>query len=113
LGAEIQNVSVHGIWILINDKEFFLSFDKYPWFQNATIAQIYDFKCYRDNHLHWPSLDVDIDLKILQNPDAYPLLERREQKLITVSKSVTKAPRLIKKWAKSSRRVARVAKKNR
>lgn len=71
--AEIQNISNYGIWIFVNDREYFLSFDKYPWFQKATISQIYDFKLSNGKHLHWPDLDVDLDVNVLQDPDAYPL----------------------------------------
>lgn len=71
--AEIQNISNYGIWIFVNDQEYFLPFDKYPWFQKATIGQIYDFDFHHGKHLHWPALDVDLDIDVLQKPDAYPL----------------------------------------
>ncbi|MFH1254000.1 MAG: DUF2442 domain-containing protein [bacterium] len=71
--AEIQNISNYGIWFFVNGSEYFLSFDKYPWFQNATIGQIYDFKFSHGKHLHWPKLDIDLDIDVLKNPDAYPL----------------------------------------
>lgn len=71
--AEIQDISKQGIWIFISDQEFFLPFKKFPWFKKATIDQIYDFKFYHGKHLHWPALDVDIDLESLKNPEAYPL----------------------------------------
>ena len=71
--AEIQNISKHGIWILVNDQEFFLQFTKYPWFQAATINQIYDVKLYHNKHLHWPLLDIDLDIESLKYPEAYPL----------------------------------------
>lgn len=74
--AEIQNISNHGIWIFVNEQEFFLSFDKYPWFQKATIDQIYDFTFSHGKHLHWTSLDVDLDVETLNSPDAYPLKYR-------------------------------------
>lgn len=72
--AEVQNISNHGIWILIDNREFFLSFTQYPWFQQATIDQIYDMHFYHGKHLHWPSLDVDLEVESLQYPDAYPLI---------------------------------------
>ena len=72
--AEVQNISKHGVWILVGDKEFFLSFRQYPWFQQATISQIYDMHCQRGKHLHWPSLDVDLEVESLKDPDAYPLI---------------------------------------
>lgn len=71
--AEIQNISNHGIWVLVNDQEFFLPFEKFPWFLKATIQQIYNLKFFHDHHLHWPDLDVDIDIDALKHPEAYPL----------------------------------------
>ncbi|MFA6527443.1 MAG: DUF2442 domain-containing protein [Candidatus Babeliales bacterium] len=71
--AEIQNISNRGIWIFVNQQEFFLSFEKYPWFKKATIDQIYDVTFYHGKHLLWPSLDVDLDINVMKNPEAYPL----------------------------------------
>ncbi|MFH0898905.1 MAG: DUF2442 domain-containing protein [bacterium] len=71
--AEIQNISRQGIWIFAKDQEFFLSFAKFPWFKKATIDQIYNFKFHHGKHLHWPALDIDIDIRSLQDPEAYTL----------------------------------------
>ena len=71
--AEIQNISKEGIWILINDQEFFLSFIEYPWFQKTTIEQIYNLQFSHNKHLYWPTLDVDLDVDSLKYPDAYSL----------------------------------------
>ena len=40
--AEIQNISNHGIWILIKKQEYFMPFDNFPWFLKATVQQIYN-----------------------------------------------------------------------
>lgn len=71
--AEIQNISNHGIWLLVNEKEFFMPFDEFPWFLKATIEQIYNLEFFHGKHLHWPALDIDIDLESLKNPALYPL----------------------------------------
>jgi hypothetical protein len=71
--AEVQNISHQGMWILIGDQEFFISFEKFPWFLKATIDQIYNLEFLHDKHLHWPTLDIDIDLDSLKYPDLYPL----------------------------------------
>ena len=73
LEAEIQGISQWGIWLLIGDGEYFLSFDEYPWFQKATVSQIYDVEFHHGKHLHWPALDVDVDVEALKAPQAYPL----------------------------------------
>jgi uncharacterized protein DUF2442 len=71
--AEIQNISNQGIWILVNDQEFFMPFSEFPWFLKATINEIYNLKVFHGRHLHWPELDIDIELETLKNPSAYPL----------------------------------------
>ena len=42
--AEIQNISNHGIWVLVNEQEFFMPFEEFPWFLKATIKEIYNVK---------------------------------------------------------------------
>ncbi len=71
--AEIQNISNQGIWILINDQEFFMPFKEFPWFLTATIEQIYNLEFFHEKHLHWPALDVDLELESLKHLEAYPL----------------------------------------
>ena len=71
--AEIQNISNHGIWVLINNEEFFMPFTTFPWFLKATIEQIYELEFLHEHHLHTPSLDIDIDLETIKHPDLYPL----------------------------------------
>ncbi len=71
--AEILNISRNGMWILIGDKEFFMPFSEFPWFLKATIEQIYDVELFYGYHLHWPYLDIDIEMASLKNPELYPL----------------------------------------
>lgn len=72
--AEVQNISQQGIWIWVINKEFFLPFTQFPWFKKATIEQIYNLELFHGKHLHWPTLDIDIDLESLKHPEAYPLM---------------------------------------
>ncbi len=73
-----NNVTIHtspaGVWLLVNDAEYFLSYKEYPWFQKATIADIHHVKLLHQTHLNWPKLDVDLDLDSLNNPGNYPLM---------------------------------------
>lgn len=72
--AEVSHISPHGIWVLVGQKEYLLSFADYPWFAEAQISQIHQLELLHESHLRWPDLDVDIDLLSLENPDAYPLV---------------------------------------
>ena len=71
--VDINIISKEGFWISVDEREFFLSFSEYPWFLKATIEQIYDLQLQHGEHLYWKSLDVDLELDSLKNPEAYPL----------------------------------------
>jgi hypothetical protein len=74
--AEIHMVSKDGMWLLIKDQEFFLPFTEYPWFKKATVSQIFNVKVFHKTHLHWPALDVDLDIETLQFPEKYKLISK-------------------------------------
>lgn len=73
---EVLNVSPHGIWMFILGKEYFLPHKDFPWFEGATLAQVYHVRLEGPNHLHWPDLDVDLEVDALENPTGYPLVYR-------------------------------------
>ena len=72
--VEVTNVDTHGIWIIVRDKEHFLSHEDYPWFRKAKIEDILNVELHHDVHLYWPSLDVDLTVDSLENPGKYPLV---------------------------------------
>ena len=71
--AEVANISKHGCWLLVNEKEYFLSYDEYPWFKNAKVSDILDVKLLHQSHLYWPKLDIGLELSALEEPGRYPL----------------------------------------
>lgn len=75
-GAEILNISPNGIWLLVRDREYFLPYERYPWFATANVRQIHDVELLFGKHLHWSALDVDIELESLEHPEKYPMTYR-------------------------------------
>ena len=73
LGVEVSNVSSHGIWLLTNGSEFFLSYDDFPWFKNTILERVLNVEQPSPGHFYWPDLDVDIGLSTIEHPDRYPL----------------------------------------
>ena len=73
---EVTNISEHGFWLLINQEELFLSFESFPWFRQAKISEITDFKMLSKEHLYWPELDVDLTINIIRNPEKYKLVAK-------------------------------------
>lgn len=76
--AEVTNISRHGIWVLVGEKEYLLPYEKYPWFKDARLGQVLGVELLHGFHLYWPELDVDLDVASLENPDRLPLVYRGE-----------------------------------
>jgi hypothetical protein len=75
--SEIEiNISSFGIWLIVHDTEYFLSYKDYPWFKKSKVSDIYNVELIHNTHLHWSMLDVDLDLDALKNPTKYPLIYR-------------------------------------
>ena len=74
MGVELSNVSVHGMWLLIDDRELHLPFDQFPWFRDASIGALAEIERPSARHLHWPQLDVDLTLDSIEDPSRYPLV---------------------------------------
>ena len=74
--AEVTNISKHGFWMLIDDRELFLPFEDFPWFKQSTIDAILRVERPVPGHLHWPELDIDLSLDSIEYPERYPLTSR-------------------------------------
>ncbi len=72
---EVTNITPLGFWLLVDGVEYFVPFGDYPAFRDATVAQICTFRRL-GSQLHWPQLDVDIELEALQHPERFPLMFR-------------------------------------
>jgi hypothetical protein len=73
---EITNVSRDGFSLLIGRKKRFVRFEDFPWFRDASIAQIMNVTLPSPHHLYWPDLDVDLAVESLDHPERYPLVSR-------------------------------------
>lgn len=70
--VQVTNIERDGFWLLTQDGEFFVAFEDYPDFNNATVAQIHHF-LWKVDSFHWPDLDIDIELDALKHPERFPL----------------------------------------
>jgi hypothetical protein len=76
---EVSLVSKFGFWILIDNQELFLAYEDFPWFKAATIEQITFVERPSENHLYWPSLDVDLSLESIRNPELFRLISKTKK----------------------------------
>jgi hypothetical protein len=72
----VTNVSPHGFWLLVGQREYFVPFTEFPWFRDATIAELVRVELPSAHHLYWPDLDVDLASESLEHPERYPLVSR-------------------------------------
>jgi len=72
--VEVLNVSPNGFWLLAKGREHFLAFENFPWFRRATLDQLFNIEFLHGHHLHWPDLDVDLDLERIEHPEKFPLV---------------------------------------
>jgi len=61
---------------MVDGHEYFLDFDLFPWFRQATVEQLCDVELLHKEHLYWPKLDIDLDLDRIKHPERYPLVAR-------------------------------------
>ena len=74
--SQITSIEIDGFWLLVENEEFFVPFDRYPDFRGATLEQIFRFE-HDGDEFHWPDLDIDIELEALRHPERFPLIYRR------------------------------------
>jgi hypothetical protein len=74
--VEVTNVSQHGFWLLINERELFLPFDNFPWFRDVPIGHLLRVEQPHNTHLYWPDLDVDLDVESIEFPERFPLISQ-------------------------------------
>jgi hypothetical protein len=72
--VEVTHISEHGFWLLLPVGEAFVSFAAFPWFRDATIAQLQTVKLLHSEQLYWPELDVDLAIDSISHPERYPLV---------------------------------------
>jgi hypothetical protein len=76
LAVEVTNISAHGFWVLLGGEELLVPFSEFPWFRDATVAQLTSIEHPTADHLRWPALDVDLSVASIRDPGAFPLIAR-------------------------------------
>jgi hypothetical protein len=76
----VTNITRQGFWLLVDERELFLPFTEFPWFREASVAGICGVERPREEHFHWPALDVDLTLESILHPDRFPLVARTDGK---------------------------------
>lgn len=76
LPVEVTHLSKHGLWLLVDNHEYFLDHDEFPWFRDARLSAVLNVSLPSPEHVRWPELDVDLHLESLRNPAEFPCVDR-------------------------------------
>jgi hypothetical protein len=79
LQVEVTNISKHGFWLLLEDRELFVPFSDFPWFSRAPVSAIVNVGRPHSGHLYWPELDVDLAVESIEHPERFPLVSKVEK----------------------------------
>ena len=74
--VEVSGITTHGVWLMVDRTEYFAPFSLFPWFQSAKVSDVCEVIQPHAGHLYWPQLDIDLHLKSLESPEAYPLVAK-------------------------------------
>jgi hypothetical protein len=74
--VEVSSLGPEGFWLLVDDRELFVPFKEFPWFQDARIREIMSVERPSPHHLRWPDLDIDLAVESIEHPDRFPLRSR-------------------------------------
>lgn len=76
--VEVTNVSAHGFWLFVGERELFVPFKDFPWFRDASVREITNVQLPSPHHLYWPDLDVDLAVDSIDQPAKYPLVSQAQ-----------------------------------
>ena len=62
--VNITLVSTHGLWLLTNNSELFVSFLEFPQLRTASSIKLNHVVRLRSDILYWPDLNIEIPVKL-------------------------------------------------
>ena len=71
LTCEVTGVTKKGLWLLVNDKEYYLSFEVFPMLAKIPVDKIFTVDFFPPEHLRWDEYDIDIELSSITNPESF------------------------------------------
>lgn len=74
--VEVLGLTPHGLWLLAQGEEHFLSYELFPWFKTATVDAAFNVEKQGRDGFCWPDLDVDLSMAGIKHPEKYPLISK-------------------------------------
>ena len=75
--VNVRSIMPDGIFISVSGNDYYVSYDRLPWFKNASVSDIFNVKMCGNEGIRWEALDVDLEIDSLKYPERYPLVMKR------------------------------------
>ena len=72
--VEITHISSHGVWLLTDQEEMFMSYQNFLWFKNQPVNAIIEVEEVSRGHFYWSEIDVDLTVEMIKHPEKFPLV---------------------------------------
>jgi len=80
--VEITHISSHGVWLLTDQEELFMSYQDFPWFKNQPVNAIIEVEEVSRGHFYWSKIDVDLTVEMIKHPETFPLVATQHKQQI-------------------------------
>ena len=75
--VKVLSINTDGIFIDAFGKDYFISFNRLPWFREAKVSDIMNVRNIGTMGIRWDAIDIDLELDSLIHPEKYPLIIKR------------------------------------
>ena len=75
--VNVLMINAHGIMLSVQGHDYFLSYNRIPWMQDAPIRSVLNVQMSGTEAIEWPELDIDLEIDSLRHPERYPLVIKR------------------------------------
>ncbi len=72
--AEVKMLTPEGIYLVVEDKGYFASFKDFPYLASLSASELFNIEYCGHGHIRWDEADIDLNTKILANPENYPII---------------------------------------
>ena len=79
ISVNVRSIMPDGIFLTLYGNDYYLSYNRLPWFRDAKISDIFNVKMIGDYGIRWDTLDVDLEIGSLKYPEKYPLVMKRDK----------------------------------
>ena len=75
--VNVRSIMPDGIFLSVLGNDYYLSYDRLPWFRDAKTADIFNVEMYGMDGIRWDKLNVELEIDSLKYPERYPLVMKR------------------------------------